>query len=88
MLTYALRALRWQYLLAGLGPTRFSVAFRATVIGFAASFLLPARAGEFLRPYLLAKNEKLQRHRRRSRRSSSSACSTWRRCWCCSRSSC
>ncbi len=59
MLTYALRALRWQYLLAGLGPTRFSVAFRATVIGFAASFLLPARAGEFLRPYVLAKNEKL-----------------------------
>jgi len=59
MLTYALRALRWQYLLAGLGPTRFSVAFRATVIGFAASFLLPARAGEFLRPYVLAKSEKL-----------------------------
>jgi uncharacterized protein (TIRG00374 family) len=59
MLTYALRALRWQYLLAGLGPTRFPVAFRATVIGFAASFLLPARAGEFLRPYVLAKNEKL-----------------------------
>jgi uncharacterized protein (TIRG00374 family) len=59
MLTYALRALRWQYLLAGLGPTRFTVAFRATVIGFAASFLLPARAGEFLRPYLLAKNEGL-----------------------------
>ncbi len=59
MLTYALRAVRWQYLLAGLGPTRFSVAFRATVIGFAASFLLPARAGEFLRPYVLAKNEQL-----------------------------
>ncbi len=59
MLTYALRALRWQYLLAGLGPTRFSVAFRATVIGFAASFLLPARAGEFLRPYVLAQHEKL-----------------------------
>jgi uncharacterized protein (TIRG00374 family) len=59
MLTYALRALRWQYLLAGLGRTRFSVAFRATVIGFAASFLLPARAGEFLRPYVLAKNEHL-----------------------------
>jgi glycosyltransferase 2 family protein len=59
MSTYALRALRWQYLLAGLGRTRFLVAFRATVIGFAASFLLPARAGEFLRPYVLAKNEHL-----------------------------
>jgi glycosyltransferase 2 family protein len=59
MLTYALRALRWQYLLAGLGPTRFSVAFRTTVIGFATSFVLPARAGEFLRPYLLAQHEHL-----------------------------
>ena len=37
--------LRWQYLLAPIGPTRFSTAFRTTVIGFAASFLLPARAG-------------------------------------------
>jgi glycosyltransferase 2 family protein len=59
MLTYALRALRWQYLLASIGPTRFSTAFRTTVIGFAASFLLPARPGEVLRPYLLAKHEGL-----------------------------
>jgi uncharacterized protein (TIRG00374 family) len=59
MVTYAVRALRWQYLLAGLGPTRFVNAFRATVIGFAASFLLPARAGEFIRPYVLAQHERL-----------------------------
>lgn len=58
-LNYTLRSLRWQYLLHGLGPTRFGNAFRATVIGFAASFLLPARAGEFLRPYLLARRENL-----------------------------
>ena len=45
-LTYVLRALRWQYLLAPIGPTHFVNAFRTTVIGFAASFLLPARAGE------------------------------------------
>lgn len=57
--TYALRALRWQYLLAPIGPTHFSTAFRTTVIGFAASFLLPARAGEVLRPYLLARREQL-----------------------------
>ena len=57
--TYSFRARRWQYLLAGLGPTHFLNAFRATVIGFAASFLLPARAGEFLRPYLLARRESL-----------------------------
>jgi uncharacterized protein (TIRG00374 family) len=57
--TYAVRALRWQYLLAAIGPTRFSTAFRTTVIGFAATFLLPARAGEVIRPYLLARREGL-----------------------------
>lgn len=59
LVTYALRAFRWQYLLAPIGPTRFGTAFRATMIGFAASFLLPARPGEILRPYLLAKREGL-----------------------------
>jgi glycosyltransferase 2 family protein len=59
LLTYALRAYRWQYLLAPIGPTRFAIAFETTVIGFAALFLLPARAGEVLRPYLLARREKL-----------------------------
>jgi uncharacterized protein (TIRG00374 family) len=59
LMTYALRAFRWQFLLAPIGPTRFSTAFQTTVIGFAASFLLPARAGEVLRPYLLARREHL-----------------------------
>jgi uncharacterized protein (TIRG00374 family) len=59
MATYALRAFRWQYLLAPIGPTRFATAFQTTVIGFMASFLLPARAGEVLRPYLLARREHL-----------------------------
>jgi uncharacterized protein (TIRG00374 family) len=59
MLSYFIRAERWQYLLAPLGPTRFWVAFRTTVIGFAVSFVLPARAGEVLRPYLLARQENL-----------------------------
>ena len=56
---YLVRAERWQYLLEPLGHTRFWVAFRTTVIGFAASFVLPARAGEVLRPYLLARRERL-----------------------------
>jgi uncharacterized protein (TIRG00374 family) len=56
MVTYALRAIRWQYLLAPIGPTRFSTAFRTTVIGYAASFVLPGRPGEVLRPYLLARH--------------------------------
>ena len=59
LVTYAMRALRWQYLLAPIGHARFLVAFETTTIGFAASFLLPARAGEVLRPYLLARRERL-----------------------------
>src|SRR4029453_12898938 len=59
LLTYALRALRWQSLLAPIGPTHFNTAFKTTVIGFAANFLLPARAGEVIRPYLLARREGL-----------------------------
>lgn len=58
-LSYVLRAVRWQVMLAPLGPARFSVALRATTIGFAASFILPARAGEVLRPWLLARREGL-----------------------------
>ncbi|MGH9176380.1 MAG: lysylphosphatidylglycerol synthase transmembrane domain-containing protein, partial [Vicinamibacterales bacterium] len=59
VLMYLVRAERWQYMLEPLGHTRFWVAFRTTVIGFAASFVLPARAGEVLRPYLLARSERL-----------------------------
>ncbi|HSC28735.1 MAG TPA: lysylphosphatidylglycerol synthase transmembrane domain-containing protein [Vicinamibacterales bacterium] len=59
MVGYVLRALRWQFLLAPIGATRFSTALKTTIIGFAASFLLPARAGEVIRPYLLARRERL-----------------------------
>jgi uncharacterized protein (TIRG00374 family) len=59
VLTMVLRALRWQYLLAPIGHTRFAAAFRATTIGFAASAVLPARAGEVIRPFLLARQEGL-----------------------------
>jgi uncharacterized protein (TIRG00374 family) len=58
-LTYWARAVRWQYLLAPIGVTRFRTAFRTTVIGFAALAILPARAGDLLRPYLLARQEGL-----------------------------
>ncbi len=55
--SYLLRAWRWQAILRPLGHARLSTAFRTTVIGFTASFLLPARVGEVLRPYLLARKE-------------------------------
>ena len=51
----AIRTLRWRYLLEPLGPTSFARAFRATAVGFAASSVLPARAGEVIRPYFLAR---------------------------------
>lgn len=59
VLTYVIRAWRWQFLLGPIGPTRFRTAFRTTVIGFAALGVLPARAGDVLRPYLLARQEGL-----------------------------
>jgi len=58
-LTYLLRALRWQVLLEPLGPTHLREVFRTTVIGFAANTVLPARIGEIVRPYLLARREGL-----------------------------
>jgi glycosyltransferase 2 family protein len=57
--TFIVRAERWQYLLEPLGRTRFATCLRTTVIGFAASALLPACAGEVIRPYLLARREGL-----------------------------
>src|SRR5262245_25027637 len=57
--TYWARAIRWQYLLAPIGPTRFRTVFRTTVLGFAALAVLPARVGDVIRPYLLARTEGL-----------------------------
>jgi uncharacterized protein (TIRG00374 family) len=53
----AVRAWRWQYLLEPLGHPSFRMAFKATAVGFAASSILPARAGEVIRPYFLARQE-------------------------------
>jgi uncharacterized protein (TIRG00374 family) len=57
--TLWVRAVRWQYLLTPIGPTRFRTVFRAGVIGFAALAILPARMGDLLRPYLVARQEGL-----------------------------
>ena len=53
------RAVRWRYLLDPIGPTRFGPVLRATIVGFAALALLPARAGDVIRPYLVARTERL-----------------------------
>ena len=55
---YGLRALRWQVFQRNLGPSRFWNIYAMTLAGFSAVFLL-GRAGEPLRPLLLARKEKL-----------------------------
>ena len=49
-----LRAWRWEVLLRPVGGVTFGASFAATSIGFAASTVLPARAGEVVRPVVLA----------------------------------
>jgi uncharacterized protein (TIRG00374 family) len=58
-LNLAIRAWRWQYLLEPLGGTSFGNSFRATAVGFAASSILPRAAGEVIRPYFLARHERM-----------------------------
>ncbi len=51
-----LRTWRWQWLLRALGRVPFGPAFRATNIGIGANMVLPARAGEFLRAYVIGRS--------------------------------
>jgi glycosyltransferase 2 family protein len=55
---YALRALRWELFQKNLGESNFWTIYKLTLAGFAAVFLL-GRAGEPVRPILLARKEKL-----------------------------
>ncbi|MDA1094466.1 MAG: lysylphosphatidylglycerol synthase transmembrane domain-containing protein [Acidobacteria bacterium] len=59
VLTMVVRIRRWQVLLEPLGRVGFAAAGQATIIGFAITAVLPARLGEVLRPYLLARGERL-----------------------------
>lgn len=55
---YAVRALRWQRFCRNLGQPRFWSLYSSTVMGFTALFLL-GRAGEPLRPLLIARKDRL-----------------------------
>jgi uncharacterized protein (TIRG00374 family) len=55
---YGLRAARWQVFQTNLGPSNFWTIYRLTLAGFASIFLL-GRAGEPIRPLLLARKERL-----------------------------
>jgi len=55
---YALRSLRWQVFQRNLGRAKFWEIYSSTLAGFAAVYLL-GRAGEPIRPVLLARRAKL-----------------------------
>ena len=58
VVTYALRAWRWGDLLAPLGRVPFGRLFSATIVGFMTGLVIP-RAGEVVRPYLVARSGQL-----------------------------
>jgi uncharacterized protein (TIRG00374 family) len=58
--SYLLRAIRWHYLLIPEKRIPLSSLYPATIIGYMANNLLPARLGEFVRAYVLAQREGLQ----------------------------
>ena len=55
VLSLLLRAWRWQWLLRAVGKLPFAPVLRAGCIGIGANMVLPARAGEFLRAYVLGR---------------------------------
>jgi glycosyltransferase 2 family protein len=57
-LCHAIRSLRWMRFSRALGATHFGNVYSATLMGFACTFLL-GRAGEPIRPVLIAKKDSL-----------------------------
>lgn len=55
---YAIRAVRWQRFCRYAGPTTFRNTYAGTLMGFASIFVL-GRAGEPIRPMLLARKDRL-----------------------------
>jgi uncharacterized protein (TIRG00374 family) len=56
---YYLRALRWREILAPRFKPAVGRLFSATMVGFLAINTLPARIGEFVRAYVLARSERI-----------------------------
>jgi glycosyltransferase 2 family protein len=59
VLVIVIRTWRWLRLIERVGTPRFIDALAATFIGFAATTLLPARAGEVVRPVALSRSARL-----------------------------
>jgi hypothetical protein len=56
-----IRTVRWHFLLRSIKPIPSSALFRTVVIGYMANDILPFRAGELVRAYVLGEQEKLSK---------------------------
>ncbi len=59
LLANLFRALRWRILLPSKNRPTIPILFEGIFVGFTATFLLPLRAGEFVRAFYVARLEKL-----------------------------
>jgi uncharacterized protein (TIRG00374 family) len=57
--TYVVRSWRWQYILQPVKPVALTSLISATGIGFMVNMLLPARAGELARAYVIGHKEQM-----------------------------
>jgi uncharacterized protein (TIRG00374 family) len=60
-ISYFFRAVRWRFLLLPQKRTQLRNLFSATIIGYMANNLLPARLGEFVRAYVLGEKEGIEK---------------------------
>jgi uncharacterized protein (TIRG00374 family) len=58
IISYLLRAVRWRYFVRSVKDVKTTRLFSPLMVGFMAN-MLPARAGEFVRAYLLSKKEQI-----------------------------
>ncbi len=59
-LSHYLRAVRWSTLIAPIKKVSILNLFSATMIGFMANSVLPARVGEIIRPVIIARRENIK----------------------------
>lgn len=60
LISYYVRAFRWSLLLSPVKKISVWKLFSATMIGFMANTVLPARGGEIIKPIIVAKKEKIR----------------------------
>jgi uncharacterized protein (TIRG00374 family) len=61
IVAFMIRAWRWRYLMEPVRPIGFGASFSATMIGFMANNVLPARAGEVVRAVALGRRERISK---------------------------